>query len=214
MMVSAAPRRMRTLSMRRVSWLVLLSAVLCDAQLSTSSRSRSPTPTITASTRPSPAPPAPAAALGSTPSGLSPTELAITYGFSETVSSLSFMGSAFILFCYARYAPLRKFSFTLIALLSATDVLNQLFDFVGPPASELAVMEAGAPLTPRCLVQALGNQVFELSSVLWTGCIAWTLYALVWKGWRPDAVERSLPRMFAVTLGAPVLLMLLSLIHI
>jgi len=119
------------------------------------------------------------------------------------------MGSAFILFCYARYAPLRKFSFTLIALLSATDVLNQLFDFVGPPASELAVMEAGAPLTPRCLVQALGNQVFELSSVLWTGCIAWTLYALVWKGWRPDAVERSLPRMFAVTLGAPVLLMLL-----
>jgi hypothetical protein len=142
-------------------------------------------------------------------SGLSPTELAVTYGFSETVSTLSFVGSLFILFCYARYKALRKFSFTLIALLSATDVLNQTFDLVGPPASELAAMEAGAPLTGRCWAQALGNSVFELSSVLWTGCIAWTLYALVWLGWRPDAVERSLPRMFGVALGVPVLLMLL-----
>ena len=140
---------------------------------------------------------------------LSPTELAITRGFAEFVSSLSFTGSILILCAYARYPELRKFSFTLIACLAATDLVNQIFDFVGPTASELAEMEAGAPLTPRCWAQALGNGVFELASVLWTGCIAWTLYALVWQGMRGDRVQAMLPRMCALVFGLPLLLMLL-----
>lgn len=177
---------------------LLLFCAHCVAQSSTR------TPSATASPTAAAAPPA----AGGVPSGLSATELAVTYGFSEAVSTLSFLGSLSILFCYARYTPLRKFSFTLIAILSATDVLNQMFDFVGPPALEIEMM-AAAPgdLTPRCWAQALGNAVFELSSVLWTGCIAWTLYALVWLGWRPDAVERALPRMVGVALGVPALLM-------
>jgi hypothetical protein len=181
--------------------LFLLLIILCGAQQPISP-STTPSRTVSPSPTPSSQPAAPAV-------GLSPAELSVTRGFAEAFSSLSFTGSLFILFCYLRYKTLRKFSFTLIALLSFTDVLNQTFDFLGPSASEVAAMEAGAPTTARCLTQALGNAVFELSSVLWTGCIAWTLYALVWLGWRPDAVERALPRMFGVALGVPVLLMLL-----
>ena len=145
----------------------------------------------------------------SDPAALTQQQLAITHGFAETVSAFSFIGSTFILCAYLRYKALRKFSFTLIACLSATDLTNQLFDFVGPTDSELASMP---PNTPRCWAQALGNGVFELASVLWTGCIAWTLFALVWQGWRSDRVERMLPRMCAIVFGVPAALTVLPLL--
>ena len=74
-------------------------------------------------------------------------QLALTSGFSEAVSVLSFLGSLFVLCAYAKYRPLRKWSFTLVACLAATDVGNQFFDFLSPSPGEIDAMLAGGPLT-------------------------------------------------------------------
>ena len=141
-------------------------------------------------------------------------QLAATSGVSETVSALSFLGSAFVLLCYARYKALRKWSFTLVACLAATDILNQIFDFLSPSMADIeSMLPPGAPLTPRCWAQALGNGVFELASVFWTGTIAYTLYRLVWLRDRLDVVEATLPRLCAFAFGVPLALTLLPFLQ-
>jgi hypothetical protein len=144
--------------------------------------------------------------------GLSDAQLRATQVASGVVSVLSFLGSSFILLCYARFASLRKFSFTLVAILSATDVGSQVFSvLVSPSPAELDAMAAGAAATPLCLAQAIGSSYFELSSVLWTTAIAATLYLFVFKRMAAEAVERLLPLYALVCVGAPLLLALLPL---
>lgn len=63
---------------------------------------------------------------------LTDEEVNTTLGFSAFVSAASLLGSIFIIVCYIAFKHLRKFSFTLVMLLSVTDVLNQAFDFVAP----------------------------------------------------------------------------------
>jgi hypothetical protein len=129
------------------------------------------------------------------------------------VSSVSLIGSICILLAYSRYTSLRKFSFKLVALLSLSDVLNHIADMLGPPPASLAEQRApGATISVACWAQAAGNSIFELSSVLWTGAIAATLYAQVWLGWRQERVEALFPRMLLVCFGAPVILFLLPLV--
>ena len=143
---------------------------------------------------------------------LTTAELATIQSASDVVSSLSLLGSACILCCYARYAALRKNAFTLVACLSLSDVLNHVADFVGPPPADLAVMVApGAPISPACWAQALGNAVFELSSVLWTSAIAATLYAQVMLAIRPERMERAFYAISAFCWGLPLVLALLPL---
>jgi cAMP receptor-like G-protein coupled receptor len=142
---------------------------------------------------------------------LSSSEIETTMGVSAFVSILSLLGSVFILLCYLRFAHLRKFSFTLVALLSLSDVLNQLFDFAQSTPDELAYMERTGSVTPTCYVQAIGNSVFELASVLWTTAIAMTLYLFIFLRVQPERVERRLPLMALVCFGLPLVLALLPL---
>ena len=141
-------------------------------------------------------------------------QLAVTSTFSELVSALSFLGSIFVVCAYARYRHLRKLSFTLVACLALTDIVNQLFDFMSPSPAEIdAMLSSGGPITAKCWAQAIGNGIFELASVFWTGCIALTLYQIVWMRMRPEAVEQTLPRMALFCLGAPTVLTLLPLLQ-
>jgi hypothetical protein len=140
-------------------------------------------------------------------------QLSVAAAFSETVSALSALGSVFVLIAYLRYKALRKWSFTLVACLAATDVMNQIFDFFSPSPSEIDAMIAGAPNTGKCWVQALGNGVFELASVFWTGTIAYTLYRLVWLRHSLEVVEKTLPQLCAFVFGVPTLLTLLPFLQ-
>lgn len=72
-------------------------------------------------------------------------------------------------------------------------------------------MERTGRVTPECYVQAIGNSIFELSSVLWTTAIAATLYMFVLKRMPADQVEKKLGLMFLVCLGIPILLACLPL---
>ena len=143
-------------------------------------------------------------------SDLTQDQIDATQGVASFVSALSVLGSCFIVLCYARFMHLRKLAFRLVALLSLTDVLNQLFDFVGPSAAELAAIRAGqAPVSGACLAQALGNSFLELSSVMWTTTIAYTLYLFVALRLSPEAVERRFPLMLAWAVGFPLAMALL-----
>jgi len=144
--------------------------------------------------------------------GLSDAQLRATQVASQCVSLLSFAGSTFICLCYLRFAALRKFTFTLVAILSLTDIGSQIFaSLVNPSPAELDAMAAGGAVTPLCTAQAIGSSYFELSSVLWTTAIAATLYLFVFRRMAVEDIERRLPFFALVCVGAPLLLALLPL---
>lgn len=117
--------------------------------------------------------------------GLTDSEIGWITALSDVASVASICGSVFILLVYARFPALRRLSFTLVAALAATDILNQVFDLISPAPSDLRAMAAGeAPTSGLCLAQAIGDSFFELASVAWTACIAALLYVTVVWRWR------------------------------
>jgi hypothetical protein len=102
---------------------------------------------------------------------------------STIISSTSLIGSTFIIACFLAYRHLRSFGFRLVFFLSITDVINQVFDLIQPAAADILAMEAGTqPVSATCYAQAAGDTYAELSSVLWTSAIAYTLFASVVRG--------------------------------
>ena len=131
-------------------------------------------------------------------STLSDSEITAITVFSDIASSLSIIGSLFILYVYTAFPALRRLSFTLVAALAATDVLNQIFDLISPSPADLRAMAAGeAPTSSLCLAQAVGDSFFELASCAWTSCIAFLLYATVMWRWRLEDTWGTLAR-FAI----------------
>ena len=144
---------------------------------------------------------------------LSTAELSFIQQVSDAVSTLSLLGSLFIVFCYVRFSSLReKASFRLVFCLSVSDLCNHIFDFVGPNAAEISAMKSGQPTSSSCYAQALGNAEFELSSVLWTTVIAAVLYAQVVLGVRQERVERSFFYISAAAWGTPLCLAILPIL--
>lgn len=130
---------------------------------------------------------------------------------SDVMSAFSAIGSLFILLCYLRFKHLRKFAFTLVAILSTTDVLNQLTEFVQPSPLELQQAEATGVLGAACWFQALTDSYFELASVLWTSAIAATLYLVVFYRMDQAALYSKLKYMALVCWGVPLVLTVLPL---
>lgn len=148
---------------------------------------------------------------GDTDGYLTDSDVEITTAIAFVISMFSLVGSIFIIICYIAFKHLRKFAFTLVMILSVTDVLNQAMDFLQPSAAELDTMEATNIVTTECYVQAIGNSIFELASVLWTTAIAATLYMFIFLRMTPDAVESKFRYMFLFCYGIPVILGLLPL---
>ena len=61
-------------------------------------------------------------------------------------------------------------------------------------------------VTVQCYIQAVGNSFFELSSVLWTSAIAYTLYLSVMWQMRPEQIEARFPRFLIMCWGVPAIL--------
>jgi len=85
------------------------------------------------------------------------------------ISTLSFIGSFFIIYSFIRFQKLRKFSLHLVVWLSVSDIGLCIADFMGdpPPASHL------------CLAQAVFEQFFPLATVSWSSVISYTLYQII-----------------------------------
>ncbi|XP_034683668.1 G-protein coupled receptor 1 [Vitis riparia] len=83
-------------------------------------------------------------------------------------SSLSFVGSGFIVLCYVLFKELRKFSFKLVFYLALSDMLCSFFSIIGDPSQGFF-----------CYAQGYTTHFFCVASFLWTTTIAFTLHRTV-----------------------------------
>ncbi|KAK8623974.1 hypothetical protein V6N13_065333 [Hibiscus sabdariffa] len=83
-------------------------------------------------------------------------------------SSLSFVGSGFIVLCYSLFKELRKFSFKLVFYLSLSDLLCSFFNMVGDRSKGFF-----------CYAQGYTTHFFCVASFLWKTTIAFTLHRTV-----------------------------------
>jgi len=97
-------------------------------------------------------------------------ESVVIQTFSMTLSIFSLIGEIFIITSYYFFPKLRKFSFKLVLFMSLADVGATLSYFLGDPKNDGSVI---------CGLQAWGEQMFQLSSMLWSTAIALTLYRAV-----------------------------------
>jgi len=91
-------------------------------------------------------------------------------GISVAFSLLSFFGVLLIVVSYLSFPKLRSFSFGLVFYMSLAD-LGALFSYLLGSPSEGGV----------CRFQGFIQQYFELSSIIWSAVIAFTLYRAVVK---------------------------------
>ncbi|KAM3270261.1 G-protein coupled receptor 1 isoform X1 [Capsicum chacoense] len=83
-------------------------------------------------------------------------------------SSLSLVGSGFIVICYLLFKELRKFSFKLVFYLALSDMCCSFFSIIGDPSKGFF-----------CYAQGYTTHFFCLASFLWTTAIAFTLHRTV-----------------------------------
>ncbi|GMH63433.1 hypothetical protein TrST_g1633 [Triparma strigata] len=126
------------------------------------------------------------------------TQDSLILGFTLTLSAVSFIGASLIIVSYVLFPPLRTNSFTLVTLMSLADILVIISYFLGDPTSG----------TGLCTFQGLLQQFAELSSILWSTIIAWTLYTAVVH--RRDT-SKMLHKFVVVGFGVPFLLALFPL---
>lgn len=89
---------------------------------------------------------------------------------------LSLLGSAVIMWSALRFTELTKrfFAIRLISFLALTDACASVFNIMGGFVDVSSLRSARPPLL--CQVQAAGLLYFNLSSIMWTSCFAFTLY--------------------------------------
>ncbi|GAB2296626.1 glycolytic proteins transcriptional activator gcr1 [Dionaea muscipula] len=99
---------------------------------------------------------------------LTANERQILAAVNMRASSLSLVGSGFIVLCYVLFKELRKFSFKLIFFLALSDMLCSFFSIVGDPSTGFF-----------CYAQGYSTHFFCVASFLWTTTIAFTLHRTV-----------------------------------
>ncbi|KMZ60468.1 G-protein-coupled receptor 1 [Zostera marina] len=100
--------------------------------------------------------------------GFAPGERRILEAVNIGASSLSLIGSAFIVLCYLLFKELRKFSFKLVFYLALSDMFCSFFTIIGDPSNGFF-----------CYAQDYSAHFFCVASFLWTTTIAFTLHRTV-----------------------------------
>ncbi|CAG9313294.1 unnamed protein product [Blepharisma stoltei] len=94
------------------------------------------------------------------------------YIINAAVSSLSLLGSMFIITVYLSFKELRVFAFKLVSILSCLDAIHALA-FLIPSYDE------NNSHSPLCQLQSVALTFCTLANVLWTAMIALALYLAV-----------------------------------
>eukprot|EP00667_Euglena_gracilis_P011417 EG_transcript_11662 len=119
--------------------------------------------------------------------------------FSFTAASLSICGSLFIIGSFFYLRRTKQFTLRLVVFLSVFDALSHIGTFV----------EGFTDISALCVFAGWFNTVFQLSAVLWTGCISFHLWFSVFRG-------RKSPRLvlyyFLFAFGVPLLVAFFGLI--
>ena len=96
----------------------------------------------------------------------------VLYIIIVVVSSMSALGSLFVIILYNKFESLQIFAFKLVYILSIFDFLLAIFSIIPTPL----YISADSQL---CIVQGLFIELLSLAGVLWTGAIALILYMQV-----------------------------------
>ncbi|KAL6512397.1 glycolytic proteins transcriptional activator gcr1 [Orobanche hederae] len=99
---------------------------------------------------------------------LTAAEREILAAINTSASSLSLVGSSFIVLCYLLFKELRKFSFKLVFFLALSDMFCSFFSIIGDPSKGYF-----------CYAQGYTTHFFCVASFLWTTTIAFTLHRTV-----------------------------------
>lgn len=108
------------------------------------------------------------AAVAAAAGSLTARDRQILAAVNTGASSLSLMGSTFIVLCYLLFKDLRKFSFKLVFFLALSDMLCSFFNIIGDPSTGFF-----------CYAQGYSTHFFCVASFLWTTTIAFTLHRTV-----------------------------------
>jgi len=128
----------------------------------------------------------------------SSSEQSAIFAVSTTFSVFSMVGASLIIFSYYKFPNLRKFSFKLVLFMSITDGMGCISYLIGNPTDQSGL----------CTFQGFMQQLFQLSSILWTTAISTTLYRAVVK--RMGSKELMM-RYHLICSGVPTLFALLPL---
>jgi hypothetical protein len=105
-------------------------------------------------------------------------------------ATLSLFGSSVIIYSAIRFKELarRFFAIRLIFFLSVTDLLASVFNILGAfvDVHTVLITETSA----LCYTQAIGLLYFNLASIMWTSCFAFTLYRDVVPSYRRYALRK------------------------
>lgn len=105
-------------------------------------------------------------------------------------ATLSLFGASVIIYSAVRFKELsrRFFAIRLIFFLSVTDLLASIFNILGAfvDVHTVLITETSA----LCYTQAVGLLYFNLASIMWTSCFAFTLYRDVVPSYRRFALRK------------------------
>jgi len=107
-----------------------------------------------------------------------------------TSACLSLCGCGIIIYSVLRFKELSKrfFAIRLIFFLTVADGIAALFNVLGAFVDVPALLESGTP-SVLCEVQAVGLLYFNLASIMWTSCFAFTLYRDLVPSYRRQALR-------------------------
>jgi hypothetical protein len=105
-------------------------------------------------------------------------------------ATLSLFGASVIIYSAIRFKELAKrfFAIRLIFFLSVTDLLASVFNVLGAFVNVHTVLITET--SALCYAQALGLLYFNLASIMWTSCFAFTLYRDVVPSYRRFALRK------------------------
>jgi hypothetical protein len=117
---------------------------------------------------------------------------------------LSSGGALFILTLFARHRSLRNFSFLLVMHVSLSDLIFCIGHFLNIDDDTLQLYDADPT---KCTVQGFLIQFGQMSSIMWTAMIAFSLYSTVVLNFRE--VHKKYPRFLLWSYGFPLILSLM-----
>jgi hypothetical protein len=107
------------------------------------------------------------------PTDISDADALTIESINIAASSLSILGSCFIIGCYVAFKPLRNFAFNLVCMLSVCDFFFSVGNFLGDTGGSNTWIGSHTAL---CTFQSLMIAYFQLASVMWASSLAFTLH--------------------------------------
>jgi len=114
-------------------------------------------------------------------------------------SSISMMGSLFIIVMYLAYKDLRKFAFKLVVMLSLCDVILGIGNYLGDGNQDNIL----------CRIQAFIIQFGSISGVFWTAVIAYSIWEVILRQPPSSNIEGKLKKFHIVVWSSSLFLSIL-----